>query len=295
MDPPALCGHSIRQRRLSDEDRGQDGDRDPWNGAEVLVTLPASVVEILGIPVYDGSLREAIDTMIATCTGTAPRTNRLVSATGAHGLVHAQKDRSFAAALHEFDMNLPDGLPGVWVGKHLKGAARMERIRGPDFFRELMSASAGTAVTHFLCGGKDGVAETLRTACRERFANASVVGTYCPPFRQLTDADWSELATRISASKPDIVWIGLSTPKQEMFACELAKWTDVHYIVTVGAAFDFHIGAVREAPVWVQRSGFEWFYRMCLDPKRLVRRYAEVVPLFLLYNLRELVGAERKL
>ena len=187
--------------------------------------------------------------------------------------------------LQEFDLNLPDGLPGVWVGKYLKNASRMEQIRGADFFRALVTRSAAVPIRHYLCGGKPEVADRLRSVCRERFSNDQIVGTYCPPFRALDDAEWATLAADIAASRPDIVWIGLSTPKQEVFARELARRVDVHYIATIGAAFDFHIGEVREAPLFVQRSGFEWFYRMCLDPKRLVRRYAEVVPLFLLYNL----------
>lgn len=243
---------------------------------------------ILGIPMYDGSLDEAIARIIETClSSSAPRSSRMISLTGAHGLVHAQKDRRFAETLHQFEFNLPDGLPGVWVGKYLKNASRMEQIRGADFFRELVTRSATVPVRHYLCGGKPGVADRLRDVCSDRFANDQVVGTYCPPFRALDDAEWAGLATDIEASGADIVWIGLSTPKQEMFARELSSRVNVHYIATIGAAFDFHIGEVREAPAFVQRAGFEWFYRMCLDPKRLVRRYAEVVPLFLLYNLIE--------
>lgn len=241
---------------------------------------------ILGIPMYDGSLDDAIAAIIETCLSPhVSRSSRLISLTGAHGLVHAQKDRHFAETLKEFDLNLPDGLPGVWVGKYLKNASRMEQIRGADFFRALVTRSAAVPIRHYLCGGKPEVADRLRSVCRERFSNDQIVGTYCPPFRALDDAEWATLAADIAASRPDIVWIGLSTPKQEVFARELARRVDVHYIATIGAAFDFHIGEVREAPLFVQRSGFEWFYRMCLDPKRLVRRYAEVVPLFLLYNL----------
>ena len=186
-------------------------------------------------------------------------------------------------------MNLPDGLPGVWVGRYLKCATNMERVRGPDFFRAVMTRTATAPIKHFLCGGKEGVADKLREACRERFSNDHVVGTYCPPFRPLTEEEWTELAAQVQATGAEIVWIGLSTPKQELFARELARRVRVHYIATVGAAFDFHIGAIPEAPLIVQRSGFEWFYRMCLDPKRLVRRYAEVVPLFLYYNLLDAI------
>lgn len=247
-----------------------------------------TVVRVLGIDLYDGSLQTALEQIVVVC-GSAERTSRLVSATGAHGLVHAQHDAEFAEILRSFHLNLADGLPGVWVGKYLKRASQMERVRGPDFFRAVMTRTAREPIRHYLCGGKEGVADQLRIACRERFGNASIVGTYCPPFRPLVEEEWTALAHSIDASGADIVWIGLSTPKQEAFARELARRVKVHYIATVGAAFDFHIGAVREAPQFIQRSGFEWFYRMCMDPKRLVRRYAEVVPLFLLYNVRDVL------
>jgi len=249
------------------------------------------VVEILGIPVYDEPLARVVDDIIATCvSGDADRANRLISLTGAHGLVHAQHDRAFAATLHDFTLNLPDGLPSVWVGRYLKRAARMEQIRGSDFFRALMMRSAAHPIRHYFCGGKEGVADTLRDVCRTRFANDSVVGTFCPPFRAMTDEEWGGLASDIERSGADIVWIGLSTPKQEVFACNLARRSNVHYIATIGAAFDFHIGAVREAPAFVRRSGLEWFYRLCSDPRRLARRYGEIVPLFLLYNALDVLG-----
>jgi N-acetylglucosaminyldiphosphoundecaprenol N-acetyl-beta-D-mannosaminyltransferase len=262
--------------------------------APVFVSVTLSVVRILGIDVYDESLGHALNSIIETCLSNAPRSSRLISATGAHGLVHAQRNPQFAETLRAFNMNLPDGLPGVWVGKYVKGAARMERMRGADFFRALIMRAAATPIRHYFCGGKEGVAVKLRDVCRDRFGNPNVCGFYCPPFRSLSSAEWQALAADVRASGADIVWIGLSTPKQETFAQELASRVEVHYIATIGAAFDFHIGAVREAPLVVQRSGFEWLYRMLHDPKRLVWRYAEVVPLFLLYNLRD-VFRERKL
>jgi N-acetylglucosaminyldiphosphoundecaprenol N-acetyl-beta-D-mannosaminyltransferase len=247
----------------------------------------------LGIELYERPLSEAVESVISTCLSTAPRTSHLVSATGAHGLVHAQHNSEFAATLRQFHMNLPDGMPGVWVGRYVKGARNMERMRGPDFFRTLMTQSASTSVRHYFCGGKEGVADKLRDACATKFGNHNVVGTYCPPFRALTEDEWQMLADNITKSGADVVWIGISTPKQERFAVELSKRVKVHYIATVGAAFDFHIGAVREAPAVVQKSGLEWFYRMLLDPNRLVRRYVEVVPLFLYYNVRDLVQERR--
>jgi N-acetylglucosaminyldiphosphoundecaprenol N-acetyl-beta-D-mannosaminyltransferase len=246
------------------------------------------MVRVLGIDMFDKPLESALSSIVDTCDSDAPRTSRLISTTGAHGLVHAQHDEEFANTLRDFDMNLPDGLPGVWVGRYLKGASSMERMRGADFFRALMVRSATTRIRHYLCGGKEGVADELRAVCRDELGNANIVGTHCPPFRALTEDEWDELANDIEDTGADIVWIGISTPKQERFARELATRVRVHYIATVGAAFDFHIGAVPEAPLLVQRSGFEWFYRMLIDPKRLVPRYAEIVPLFLLYSVRDL-------
>jgi N-acetylglucosaminyldiphosphoundecaprenol N-acetyl-beta-D-mannosaminyltransferase len=217
----------------------------------------------------------------------------LISLTGAHGLVHAQRDAAFASALRAFELNLPDGRPGVWIGRYFKRAGAMEQIRGADFFASVMRATAGTSITHYLCGGKPGVADRLAYACRNQLGNDRIAGTWCPPFRSLTDAEWDELAHDITAAGPDIVWIGLGTPKQELFAQELARRVRVHYLATIGAAFDIHVGDTRDAPRFVQRSGLEWAYRMLRDPKRLVRRYATVVPLFLLYNLREIMGRKQ--
>lgn len=243
---------------------------------------------VLGIPLFDQPLARLLETIVATCRG-EPRTSRLISLTGAHGLVHAQRDVDFAKVLREFDLNLPDGRPGLWIGKYLKHATEMEQIRGSDFFASVMRATADAPISHYLCGGKPGVAERLVTACRDRFGNARIAGTWCPRFRPLADDEWDELARDITASGADIVWVGLGTPKQELFAKQLARRVQVHFIATIGAVFDMHVGDIAEAPRFVQRSGLEWCYRMLLDPKRLVRRYATVVPLFLLYNLREML------
>ncbi|WP_229311172.1 WecB/TagA/CpsF family glycosyltransferase [Larkinella soli] len=209
-----------------------------------------------------------------------------MSATGAHGLVTAWKDPGFKAVLDSFYWNLPDGMPGVWVGR-LRGAARMTRCYGPDFFRRVIEASANQAIGHFLCGGKEGVAEALKAAVGTRYSNFNVVGTFCPPFRDLSEEEFQELGRRIDQSGARIVWIGLSTPKQERFAHCLARYTQVNFLITVGAAFDFHTGRVRQAPAWMQAASLEWLFRLLMEPKRLYRRYLEIVPLFILLNLKE--------
>ncbi|MEX2574909.1 MAG: WecB/TagA/CpsF family glycosyltransferase [Balneolaceae bacterium] len=244
-----------------------------------------TAVDVLGIPLYTRAVSGAVNRILRGCTG--PRRNFCVSATGAHGIVHSRRNPDFAKLLRSFHMNLPDGMPGVWIGR-LKGARRMERCYGPDLFSQMMTASAKSDVTHFLCGGTDGVAAELERRCVEKFGNANICGTWTPPFLNAGDYDYERIARTINDSGAGIVWIGISTPKQEEFAARLAEHTDVHFLVTVGAAFDFHIGSVRQAPLWMQKRGLEWLFRLYVEPRRLWRRYLEIVPLFICYSAVDL-------
>jgi N-acetylglucosaminyldiphosphoundecaprenol N-acetyl-beta-D-mannosaminyltransferase len=245
-------------------------------------------VEVLEVKLFAGSLDHACAIVTDTIGASINRTNRCISATGAHGIIYAKKNNSFKAVLDSFYLNLPDGMPGVWVGR-LKGARKMRRCYGPDFFQNLMIKTASLPIKHFLCGGKPGVAEELKMNCLLKFSNSNVVGTYSPPFRPFLDEDFRQLADRINEFKPDIIWIGLSTPKQESFASNLSKYSNSHFVITVGAAFDFHTNKVKQAPRWVQQVGMEWLFRLLMEPKRLYKRYLEIVPLFIYYNFKEII------
>ncbi|WP_353675849.1 WecB/TagA/CpsF family glycosyltransferase [Rosettibacter primus] len=239
------------------------------------------------VKLFDSRIYDAIQTLILGCYSDK-KLNLCISATGAHGIIIAQKDEKFKKILNSFYLNLPDGMPGVWIGR-LKGAKNMERCYGPDFFKEVIIATRDKEIKHFFCGGIEGVAESLKKVCEEKFGNKNIVGIYSPPFRELTDDEMKNLADNINSLRTNIVWIGLSTPKQEIFAYRLSKFTNVNFICTVGAAFDFHTGRIRQAPKLIQRIGMEWFFRMLMEPKRLWRRYFEIVPLFIWYNLIELI------
>lgn len=251
------------------------------------MNIPTSI--LIDIPLFDGSIDDAVATCLEICTGEGnARKNRCVSLTGAHGMVYSRKDDDFKRLLQSFFINLPDGMPGVWASR-MKGAVKMKRCYGPDFFETFMRASATTPVTHFLCGGKEGVAERLKQNCYEKFGNSNIVGTYCPPFKPVEEFDYHMIAEKINRSGADVVWIGLSTPKQEQFAARLSEYTDVHILATVGAAFDFHIGNVRQAPKMIQKMGLEWLFRLMTEPGRLFRRYVEIVPKFLFYSIKEII------
>lgn len=247
--------------------------------------------QVLGINIYNRDTITFIKTNFFDIPHASSKKNKCVSATGAHGIITAKKDKKFRKILNSFYANLPDGMPGVWVGR-LKGAKEMQRCYGPDFFRDTMIATKDAKMNHFFCGGKEGVADKLKKTCEEKFGNYNVVGTYSPPFREMTDNELKELAEKISVLNTNILWIGLSTPKQEIFAYRLSKFTNVNFICTVGAAFDFHTGKVKQAPTWIQKIGMEWFFRLLMEPKRLWKRYFEIVPLFIWYNIIELIKGD---
>jgi N-acetylglucosaminyldiphosphoundecaprenol N-acetyl-beta-D-mannosaminyltransferase len=244
------------------------------------------MVEVLGIPLYDRDIDTAVEEILRSLKGPFVEGNRRISATGAHGLVEARDNELFRQALLSCFINLPDGMPAVWVGRW-KGAKQMQRCYGPDFFKTMMQASAKMSVKHFLCGGKEGVARQLQQNCERRFGNQQVTGIYCPPFREMSEAEMQELGQRILDSGAHIVWVGLSTPKQELFAQRLSAYLQNVYLITVGAAFDFHTDQVKQAPRWVQKAGLEWFFRLLMEPKRLYKRYFKVVPLFIWLNMKE--------
>ena len=143
---------------------------------------------------------------------------------------------------------------------------------------------------HFFYGGNPGVAKELAVELCVRFPGLEVAGCFTPPYRRLNESEVAELRAEIARVRPDVVWVGLGTPKQERFMAEHWRTLDAGLLIGVGAAFDFHAGRVRQAPRWVQRSGLEWFFRLCMEPRRLAWRYLRTNPLFVLRVAAEKMG-----
>jgi N-acetylglucosaminyldiphosphoundecaprenol N-acetyl-beta-D-mannosaminyltransferase len=220
------------------------------------------------------------------------KTKGYICVTGVHGVSEAQNDPSFRTILNHAFLNTPDGIPTVWVGR-LQGFRTMDRVYGPDLMLSVCRFSVERGYTHFLYGGAEGVAAELQRQLETRFPGIKIVGTYTPPFRPLNAAESEDWIRRVAAVKPDIVWVGLSTPKQEKFMAEYWRKLDTTLMFGVGAAFDFHAGRVRQSPRWMQRSGLEWLFRLGCEPRRLWRRYLKNNPLFLLRLLGQLTGLRR--
>ena len=156
----------------------------------------------------------------------------------------------------------------------------MGRVYGPDFMVRVCEASVEHNIAHFFYGGKDGVARELADRMEQKFSGLRVAGTYCPPFRSLTEEEEGIVVNMINASGAQIVWVGLSTPKQEHLMADLHGRLHSHVALGVGAAFDYNTDRLRRAPGWIQRAGLEWLYRLCQEPRRLLGRYAATIPIF---------------
>jgi N-acetylglucosaminyldiphosphoundecaprenol N-acetyl-beta-D-mannosaminyltransferase len=215
-----------------------------------------------------------------------------ICATGVHGISEAQADVRVRDILNAAWLNVPDGMPLVWLGKW-HGHSAVSRVYGPDFMLALCDAGRATGLTHYFYGGVPGVAEALKEKLCTRFPRLNVVGTFTPPFRPLTSDETHALRSDVSRAQPDVIWVGLSTPKQERFMAEHGPHLDAGVLIGVGAAFDFHSGRMRQAPRWVQRIGAEWLFRLCLEPRRLWRRYLVNNTLFVGRIILQLSGLKK--
>jgi len=243
-------------------------------------------VNVLGVGISILNLRSAGD---AITEAIKHRRKGYVCVTGVHGVSEAQVDPAFKDILNQSFLTTPDGVPMVWCGKKA-GHEEMGRVYGPDLMLQVLEEGIPAGVKHYFYGGREGVAEMLKEKLGARFPGLQIVGCYCPPFRDLNPGETQALADEIRALRPDIIWIGLSTPKQERFMAKYLPLLDTTLMFGVGAAFDFHAGLMPQAPGWMQRSGLEWFYRLLKEPKRLWRRYLVNNPLFISRILLQWTG-----
>ena len=252
----------------------------PAVGVSRGVAPPAPIparVNVLGVGLSALNLDSAV---AAISRALESRTKGYICVTGVHGVSEAQADPGFRAILNQSFLNTPDGMPMVWMGR-VQGFPEMRRVYGPDLMLRLCDYTCGRGLSHFFYGGGPGVADELSARLRARFPELRVAGTFTPPFRPLTSAEEADLAARVRTAKPDIFWVGLSTPKQEKFMARYWRDLEATIFIGVGAAFDFHAGRVRQAPRWMQRSGLEWCFRLGCEPRRLWKRYLKNNPLFL--------------
>lgn len=213
-----------------------------------------------------------------------------VVAAPAHCIAECVQNEMLRKIYNRAGMVLPDGRPIAWICQ-LMGYTHVEQVRGSDFMLEACSRFVARGCRHFLYGGWPAEAvEELASKLRERCPGIQIVGTYAPPFRPISPEEDMMIVEHINAAKPDIVWIGLGAPKQDIWAQSHLDRVAAPVLVAVGAAFDFLSGRRRQAPRWMMRSGLEWFFRVLTEPSRLGSRYLRDNPVFIWHILRQALG-----
>ena len=216
-----------------------------------------------------------------------------VTINNVHTVSEAQPDERLRRIFADSLLSTPDGMPLVWLGK-FHGYESIGRVYGPDLLLNLCEHSRAFGFRHFFYGGKPGVAEELAGALATRFPALNIVGTYTPPFRPLNQSEREELAGAIRETRPDFVWVGIGSPKQEYFMSEFCPLLpEAKIFIGIGAGFDFLSGRVRQAPRWMMRSGLEWIFRLTQEPRRLWYRYLVLNPLFLGRTALQLSGLRK--
>ncbi|HEY4374008.1 MAG TPA: WecB/TagA/CpsF family glycosyltransferase [Burkholderiales bacterium] len=215
-------------------------------------------------------------------------TSRSVCCCNAHSLVTMRQSSEVDAAIGSADLSVPDGMPVAWMLRKL-GFASQPRLNGPDLMWRYCRLAEREGTTIFLYGNRDSVLEILRARLQGAFPRLRVAGMIAPPYRPLTEAEDEEVVARINDSGAGVVFVSLGCPKQEMWMAQ--HRTRIHAVqIGVGAAFDYHAGTLKRAPLWMQRHGLEWLHRLCTEPRRLWRRYFYTNALFVLGAGKQLFG-----
>ena len=212
-------------------------------------------------------------------TSPPPRA-RYICVASVHGVILAHDDPHIARILNEADIATPDGMPLVWAMRSF-GSPHQQRVYGPTLMLELCREAARIGQRIFLYGGREDILALLTGRLRERFPGLSIAGSYSPPFRPLTAAEDARVRQLILHADPDLIFVGIGTPKQERWMSEHRACFPGVTMIGVGAAFDFHAGRTRQAPAWMQRNGLEWLFRLAVEPARLWKRYLLITPRFL--------------
>lgn len=215
------------------------------------------------------------------------RESRYVCICNVHSVVTARSNGEFSKVIREADMSTPDGAPIAWMLRRL-GFPAQERINGPDLMLRYCAHAERTGESIFLYGGRIETLLLLEQRLNEDFPALRIAGLHSPPFRNLTEDEDRQVVEKINNSGAGTVWVGLGCPKQEHWMAE-HRGTIKAVMVGVGAAFDYHAGTLRRAPIWMQRNGLEWLHRLCSEPSRLWKRYLLTNTLFLGLALSQLI------
>lgn len=247
------------------------------------------IVQIGGIPIaaltYESALALLLD---------APSKGRRLAVhfCTAHTIVEATDDTRLRAGLLGGALDVADGVPLAWVGR--ARGYQIERVCGLDVLPDIADRGRARAARHYFYGGAEGVAEQLAKRLSTRYPGLIVAGCESPPFRPLNPDESVAMVARLNAAQPDFVWVGLGTPKQDLWLADYRDQLDAAALLAVGAAFDIVGGRRPRAPSWMQWAGLEWLFRLYQEPRRLARRYTVINARFLAIAVAEIIGHRRR-
>jgi N-acetylglucosaminyldiphosphoundecaprenol N-acetyl-beta-D-mannosaminyltransferase len=243
--------------------------------------LKPESVSVLGTPIAlidEASFLDITQQWLAQRDALTPGT--FICFRDTHGVILAKSDPALQLAHEKSLMNAPDGMPVVWLARRHSGT-NVKRVCGPDMLPAVIRVGQAKGWRHVFLGGTPSGLNALVDSLRTRFPNIVVADAISPPFRPLSDAENEQLLDRIRSAKPDLIWVGLGSPKQELWMSQHANSIPGAISMGVGAAFNVHAGNQKRAPAWLRPTGFEWVWRVAKEPKRLGWRYLKIIPRFL--------------
>jgi N-acetylglucosaminyldiphosphoundecaprenol N-acetyl-beta-D-mannosaminyltransferase len=255
-------------------------------GALTLHDDGISIFRVLGTPVSIVSMDRILK--LFEHEWIPHRRDRYIVLRDVHGVMRARSDAKLRKAHEASDLTAPDGMPLVWIAK-LAGINGITRVAGSDLLSAVCERGVALGWRHYFLGGAPGIAERAIQQLTEKHPGISIVGLSCPPFKPLSVEEDEIICATIRSARPDFVWVGLGTPKQEIWMHEHRGQCGGATLLGVGAAFDFHAGVISRAPKWMQRYGLEWLHRLMQEPKRLWTRYLVLAPMFSFLALSDLL------
>ena len=207
---------------------------------------------------------------------------RQVVVTGFHGLMEAHKNSSIRSILNRAELWVPDGIAPVWLAR-MHGHSNAVRAPGTEIMREFLKRAEEKRYSSYFYGDTEQTLAALCETVARKYPNHRIAGAYSPPFRPLTTSEETAIMERINAAQPDVLWVALGMPKQDIWIHDRLKDLNVPAAIGVGAAFAFVAGTVPRCPEWMGRSGFEWVYRFLKEPGKLWRRDLLDGPRFLFH------------
>jgi N-acetylglucosaminyldiphosphoundecaprenol N-acetyl-beta-D-mannosaminyltransferase len=235
---------------------------------------------LFGLPIWKTNLESVVDVVVRNACSHRPG---YVVFANVYTTMLATSNMDYKAVFENASLVLPDGKPLVWALNSIDTSCENpgDRVSGTDAMSEIISIGLSKGMRHYWLGGHQGSSQILTTKLKVKYPGLIVAGSYEPPFRPLTKEEETSLIQNINDSKADIVWVGIGSPKQDFLMSKIFK--SIHApLLGVGAAFDFQTGKIKRAPNWMRNLGLEWAFRLCMEPRRLWKRYLWSNPRFLI-------------